>query len=133
LLIYSQQSIWRTWCSTVLFTVIWNSAPKQVVNSNKQLYICHSNGPAQSIFYISGCVNGCANNVYLQDSVFIHNKGVPLYISDNLLHISDGVWFEKNTAHAGGSIYSNSSIISFTDKSSVMFHRNIVEANSGAF
>ena len=92
-----------------------------------------SNGLAQSIVYIGGCVNGCSDNIYLQDSVFIRNKGVPLYISDNILHINGRVWFEENSAHAGGGIYSNSSIISFNNKSSVEFYRNIVETDGGAF
>jgi len=91
------------------------------------------NGPAQSIVYIDDCINGCSSNVYLQNSVFIGNKGVSLYISHNMLHISGDVLFKENTAIAAGGIYSNNSTVLFDDRSSVMFQRNTVETEGGAF
>jgi len=71
------------------------------------------NGPAQSIVYIRDCVNACSENVFLQDSVFINNKGVSLYISHSVLHISGNVLFKKNRALDGGGIYSNNILLCY--------------------
>ncbi|XP_065895934.1 uncharacterized protein [Dysidea avara] len=97
------------------------------------------NGQAQSVVYLDDCVNRCFVDVFLQDSVFINNQGVPIYISHNYLylggsafHICGSVLFKGNRANAGGGIYSINSTILFCEGSNVQFIGNIAETNGGA-
>ena len=90
------------------------------------------NGQAQSVVYIGDCVNRCFVDIFLQDSVFINNRGVPLYLNGSVLQICGSFLFEGNMANAGGGIYSINSTVSFCEGSNVQFIRNTVETNGGA-
>ena len=90
------------------------------------------NGQAQSVVYIGDCVNKCFVDVFLQDSVFINNQGVPLYHSGSHLHVCGSVLFNGNKANAGGGIYSANSTVSLCEGSNVQFVRDTVETNGGA-
>jgi len=91
------------------------------------------NGPADSIVYIDGShkkLHGQFST--LQNSTFIQNQGVPLYISNTTLILNSIVSFEDNKATAGGAIYSSKSIIKFDDKCNVSFDNNSANHYGGA-
>jgi len=89
------------------------------------------NGVAKSIVYIGGSGNGLLS--YLQNSVFIGNKGASLYISQQRLHITGDVLFKNNNmVTSGGGIYSRSSVIVFENKSNVTFYNNSATSKGGA-
>ncbi|XP_065895842.1 probable outer membrane protein PmpF [Dysidea avara] len=93
------------------------------------------NGPTRSVVHI-----GDSNNVtdgprcisLLQNSTFIQNRGVPIYVLHTSLILNNSVSFKDNKATAGGGIYSNNSIIKFNDKCNVSFYNNSVRTNGGA-
>ena len=89
------------------------------------------NRATQSVVYIDGSHSRIPGHVYLQDNVFVNNRGVPIYISHTNLHITGSVLFNGNTAKSGGGIYSNNSTVIFYDKSDVNFISNSVRANGG--
>jgi len=60
------------------------------------------NGPAESVIYIDGIPAN--NDLTVQNSAFISNEGVPIYISHASLHLNEGVLFEQNKASTGGAI-----------------------------
>ena len=91
-----------------------------------------SNRANQCVVYINGSGSSIPGHVYLQDSVFVNNTGVPIYISHTNLHIRGSVLFKGNTAKSGGGIYSNNSTITFFDKSDVNFISNSVITKGGA-
>ena len=123
---------------TAVFCLPWKQ--DEVINKLKiEASNFIMNGLAQSVVYIGDCVNRCFVDVFLQDSVFINNQGVPIYISHNTLHLSGlhlhicgSVLFKGNMANAGGGIYSINSTVSFCEGATVQFIRNIVETNGGA-
>ena len=95
--------------------------------SNKMLLHCPIN------FMISGCNffynEGAKSIVYfdqrftnlheylnLQSSKFHYNKGVPIYLSHQDLHIHGSIEFYNNTAENGGAIF-------ISDHSNVIFHK----------
>jgi len=82
-----------------------------------------SNGPADSVVYSN-------NHLLIQDSVFISNQGVPLYLLNAHVHISGTVIIRENTAKYGGGIFSTHSTIEI-DKSNVHFYGNSVAASGG--
>ena len=90
------------------------------------------NGLAESVVYIGDCVNRCFVDIFLQDSIFINNQGVPLYLSGSHLHVCGSVLFNGNKANAGGGIYSTNSTVSFLEGTDVQFVRNTIETNGGA-
>ena len=91
-----------------------------------------SNGPANSIVYIGALNNKYPSHKYLQNSKFVNNRGVSIYVSHTSLHLNGSVWFKGNEANTGGGIYSTSSIITFDDNCNVIFSDNSAVYNSGA-
>ena len=90
------------------------------------------NRAIQSVVYIDGSGSKIPGHVYLQDSVFVNNTGVPIYISHTNLHIRGSVLFKGNIATSGGGIYTNNSTVIFYDESDVNFINNPVTDNGGA-
>ncbi|XP_065895117.1 uncharacterized protein [Dysidea avara] len=90
------------------------------------------NRATQSVVYIDGSGSRIPGHVYLQDSEFVNNTGVPIYISHTNLHIRGGVLFKGNTAKSGGGIYSRNSTVIFCDKSDVNFINICATDNGGA-
>ncbi|XP_065903979.1 probable outer membrane protein pmp6 [Dysidea avara] len=82
-----------------------------------------SNGPAGSVVYISSSTSNMRYNLLLQDSVFINNQGVPIYLSNVHMNVLGTVPIRQNTANSGGGIFSTNSIIEF-DNCSVQFCDN---------
>ncbi|XP_065895655.1 uncharacterized protein [Dysidea avara] len=90
------------------------------------------NRAKKSVVYIDGSGSRITGHVYLQDNVFVNNKGVPIYSSHTNLHISGSVLFKANTAESGGGIYSKRCSVIFYDKSNVNFISSFVTDNGGA-
>ena len=94
-----------------------------------------NNGAARSIVYIDGLGKTTEMlNSYLQNSVFIGNEGVPIYLSHYKLHITGDVLFRQNTGMhmSGGGIFSSSSVVMFKNKSDVTFYNNSAIRYGGA-
>ena len=89
-----------------------------------------NNGVAKSIVYIGS--SEVRFNSYIQNSVFISNEAVPIYLSNHKLHISGNVLFKQNMAIAGGGIFSSSSIVIFKNNSNITFCNNSATTNGGA-
>ena len=89
-----------------------------------------NNGAAKSIVYINSVDKPLTS--YLQDSLFIGNKGVPLYVSHHKLHIQGDLIFKHNLAVAGGGILSSDSVVVFKSTSNVTFYSNSAITNGGA-
>ena len=113
-------------------TAIYISQSENHVQSNMVVDMCNFtlNGHAESVVYIDGTPTSY-NDLTIQNSVFVQNEGVPIYISHTNLHLSDTVLFEQNKAIAGGGIYGIHSNIIFHDTSDVMFYNNYVETDGG--
>ena len=103
--------------------------PPPVLNINNCNFT--SNGPAGSVVYISSPTNNMHYNILLQDSVFINNQGVPIYLSNVHMNILGTVVIRQNTANSGGGIFSTNSIIEF-DNCSVQFYNNSATDSGGA-
>ena len=90
-----------------------------------------SNGPAESVVYIRSATSKVHHIVLLEDSVFISNQGVPIFLSNAHIDVLGTMLIRQNTAKSGGGVYSSNSIIEFYD-SSVQFYDNSVIASGGA-
>ncbi|XP_065914541.1 probable outer membrane protein pmp20 [Dysidea avara] len=90
------------------------------------------NGASKSVIFIGDSGNRELQYSCLQNSRFIGNEAVPVYLSHHKLHIKGDVLFKQNTVIAGGGIFSSSSIIEFKDKSNVIFCNNLANKCGGA-
>ena len=86
------------------------------------------NGPAESIVYINNSNN--EGRCLLENSKFVQNQGVPIYISHTSLIFNNIVSFKSNKATAGGAIYSSNSIIRFDNKCNVSFYNNSADGDA---
>ena len=90
------------------------------------------NERAKSIVYFSTKLRVC-EYLKLQDSKFIHNKGVPIYLSNQDLHINGNVEFSNNFAEDGGGIFiSDHSNVIIHISATVNFTNNRATNNGGA-
>ena len=72
-------------------------------------------------------------SLYLQNLKFTNNKGVPIYLSHQNLHISGNIKFYNNTAENGGGILiSDYSNVTFHKSAVVIFTYNAANNNGGA-
>ena len=90
------------------------------------------NGAADSLVYIDGPVNRLDNFLFVQDCVFIQNRGVPIYVSHHRLHLNGKLLFQQNRATAGGGIFAINSIVTFDNKADVSFINNSALSYGGA-
>ena len=102
-------------------TAIHYTSKNKSVNSSLQLMItgCNFfyNERAKSIVYFDGQSIRFCKCLKLQNSKFHHNKGVPIYLSNQDLHINGKIEFYKNFAENGGGMF-------ISDYSNVIFHKN---------
>ena len=97
---------------------------------------CHFlyNKRAKSVVYFgpSSADRFCAY-LSLQNSNFYHNKGVPIYLSNQNLYISGNIEFYNNSAENGGGLFiSDYSNVTFYDNAIVNFINNKANNNGGA-
>jgi len=97
-----------------------------VINNCKFSY----NGISKSVIYLGSLGN--TMHSCLQNSIFIGNRGAPIYLSHHELHVKGDVSFMQNVAIAGGGIYSSNSTILFKNNSKVIFHNNSANTHGGA-
>jgi len=93
------------------------------------------NGPTESVVYISGSRNVTSGPRFitlLQNSTFVENQGIPIYITHTSLILKNSISFKNNRATAGGGIYSSASSIRFNNRCNARFHNNTVSTNGGA-
>ena len=60
------------------------------------------NEEAKSVVYFGESFTG---SVHVQDSEFHHNKAIPIYLSNQDLHITGNITIYNNTAENGGGIF----------------------------
>ena len=91
-------------------------SPLNIIVSNCNFFY---NERAKSIVYFGQPSNKYYEVLNLKDSKFYHNKGVPIYISNQDLHIYGDIKFCNNIAENGGGIF-------ISDYSKVIFHKSFV-------
>ena len=87
------------------------------------------NEGAKSVVYFGEPFTG---SLYLQNSEFHYNKAVPIYLSNQDLHITGNVTIYNNTAENGGGIFSDHSNITIYENATVIFSFNTVADKGGA-
>ena len=97
---------------------------------------CHflHNERAKSVVYFgpSSSVKSC-EYLSLQNSNFYHNRGVPVYLSNQNLCISGILDFYNNSVENGGGMFiSDYSNVTFHDNATVNFTHNTANNNGGA-
>ena len=71
--------------------------------------------------------------LHLQNSNFCHNKGVPIYLCNQDLHISGNIKFQRNfVENGGGIVISDHSNVIFYTSARVKFTHNSANHNGGA-
>ena len=97
---------------------------------------CHflCNERAKSVVYFgpSSSVKSC-EYLSLKNSNFHHNRGIPVYLSNQNLYISGNIEFYNNSAENGGGMFiSDYSNVTFHDSATVNFTHNTANNNGGA-
>jgi len=91
------------------------------------------NGRAKSVVYLGHSSCKLKEYLYLQNSYFYHNNGVPIYLTNQNLVFNGNIEFYNNTAENGGAIFiSNYSNIMFDKSATVNFTKNRANNNGGA-
>ena len=91
-------------------------SPLNIIVSNCNFFY---NERAKSIVYFGQPSNKRYEILNLRDSKFYHNKGVPIYVSNQDLHIYGDIKFCNNIAENGGGIF-------ISDYSNVIFHKSFI-------
>jgi len=86
----------------------------------------------KSVVYLDGSSTYQSYYILVQNSVFINNRGVPIYILHANLHLCGDILFKENTAQSGGGIYGDHSAVVYDYKCEVNFVGNSVESYGGA-
>ena len=87
---------------------------------------------AKSVVYFGPSYDE-TSHFHLQRSVFEFNEAVPIYLSNQKLYVSKGVYFIGNMAENGGGIFiSNHSKVTFLKNADVRFQNNTAYKNGGA-
>ena len=93
----------------------------------------HHNERAKSIVYFGQSSPNFSECLHLQNSKFYHNKGAPIYVSNQNLNIIGNVEFHGNIAKNGGGIFiSDHSNVTFHKSTTITFTNNIATNNGGA-
>ena len=80
---------------------------------------------SKSILYIGPSKNKFMNQVivYVMNSVFLNNQGVPIYISRQTVIVSGNILLKGNRAHKGGAIF-------ITKHSKLVFYKSDIEIDN---
>ena len=90
------------------------------------------NERGSSVVYFSHSAKLC-EYLNLQNSIFYGNRAVPIYLSNQNLHISGNIEFHNNTAENGGGMFiSDHSNVTFHKSATVNFRNNTAINNGGA-
>ena len=105
-------------------------SPFNIIVSNCNFFY---NEGAKSIVYFGQPSTIHCDILNLSDSIFFHNKGVPIYLSNQDLLIHGDVKFHNNIAENGGGIFaSDHSNVIFHKSDTVEFTNNTAHTNGGA-
>ena len=118
-------------------TVIHYSSNGMLMSSPLRLMInncnCIDNGRAKSIMYFSELSAKLYKYLELHNCEFHHNKGVPIYLSNQDLHVNGNIEFSNNIAESGGGIFiSDLSNVIIHKSATVNFTNNTATNNGGA-
>ena len=73
------------------------------------------------------------NKIILNNTKFISNKGISVYVINHKIYINGEVLFRHNTAENGAGIYiSDHATVIFDENSNVLFSLNVVDNRGGA-
>ena len=101
-------------------TAIFNASPKMLNNTLLNFIITNCvffyNEDAYSIIYLGQSTPEFAS-IYLQNLKFHNNKGIPIYLRSQKLHINGDIEVFHSIAENKGGIF-------ITDDSNVIFHKN---------
>ena len=94
----------------------------------------YDNSYAKSVVYFGpSFTNLHSSHIHIQDSSFLYNKGVPIYLSNQKLDIRGKMEFVSNAAKNGGGMYiSNYSEVIFLSNTLANFTHNRAVINGGA-
>ena len=108
----------------------WIASPFNIIVSNCNFSY---NERAKSIVYFGQPSTKHCDLFNLSDSTFFHNKGVPIYLSNQDLSTNVNVKFYNNIAENGGGIFaSDHSNVIFHKSGTVNFTNNTASFNGGA-
>ena len=127
---FTHRNEYRGHGAAITFLVNTNSTSKNILLIQNSTFIF--NKATQSVVYIDGSDSRITNQVYLLDSNFVNNTGVPVYISHSDLHIRGSVLFHDNTAAYGSGIYSSNSAKIYFDNCDANFISNTATTGGGA-
>ena len=93
------------------------------------------NGPAKSIVYLHGHRHQMSayKHTLISNSRFSFNQATPLFLIDEIIHVSGNILFEENVAYSGAAISSISSNIIFDENCFVGFYKNITTAGGAIY
>ena len=119
-------------------TAIFYSSPKilnnSLLNINFNITNCvfsHNEG-TNSVIYSGQSMPGLAS-MYLQNSKFHNNIGVPIYLRNKELHINgENDFFHNKAENGGGIVISDHSNVILDKNATVSFKNNIANSNGGA-
>ena len=90
------------------------------------------NENAKSVVYFGHLSTKRCEYLCLMDSIFQHNKGTPIYLTNQNLLLHGHIDFIENFAENGGGIYSDYSNVALQKSARVHFKRNTAKNNGGA-
>ena len=93
----------------------------------------HNEGSKSIVYFGQSSNNKSHEYLYLQNSNFYHNKGVPIYLTNQNLFITGNTEFYGNSAEDGAAIFiSDHSNVTFHNSAVVNFRHNTANKNGGA-
>ena len=109
---------------------ILTSSPFKIFITNCNFF---NNENAKSIVYFGPSSPKLCDYLILQNSKFHHNKGTPVYLTNQNLFMNGKIEFHGNVAENGGGIFiSDHSNVTFYKSATVNFTQNTANHNGGA-
>ena len=87
------------------------------------------NGRAESVIFLEGYACDSSAPVIIQNSKFIGNQGLPIYVTHHTVVITGNILIKDNN---GGGIYTDHSSVEFAENSQVTFNNNTADGSGGA-
>ena len=93
----------------------------------------NNNGNAKSLVYIENIMSKHNNNMTFENTNFVNNEGVSIYVVNQSISLLAKVLFQNNKAKNGAGIYmKDHSTVIFDKNSDVAFIQNSADHNGGA-
>ena len=92
-----------------------------------------NNKRATSLVYIKNMKSKYISNITFQDTKFLHNQGISVYVVNQRIYLFESVVFKNNTARNGAGIYvKDHSTVILGKNSDVAFIQNSADYSGGA-